>query len=343
MNDTEATIKPSTESTHPLVAELPERVLHTYARLWQLETWLRRLVYIELRALAGNDWEKRICGAQRPLDADQRLSHMPTAERDPLSYVQFSQLQRIISDEWKLFEPFLPPKSIWEAKLEEITQIRHRVAHFRKGHQDDLQRVVQLLRDLDQAFWRFCTSYNDPHPILPQSDDSVELRFLHLDQFPWGEVSDGKWVRTGFADPAAKLSMTVEVLCRPWVAWSIPVVGKPGFVYDVTIHVRQERYLDYRQLIDRTLGLHKHLVHICLDSLAQFFRITIPAILGADLIIEIVDKIYEASLYCVRPGLSRLDVHDVQKLADSLPEYILGPEDPLTFLTPDMPCSFFGA
>ena len=80
-----------------------------------------------------------------------------------------------------------------------------------------------------------------------------------------------------------------------------------------------------------------------LDSLAQFFRITIPAILGADLIIQIVEKIYEAVHYCLRPGLSRLDVHDVQKLADSLPEYILGPENPLTFLTPDMPCSFFGA
>lgn len=343
MSDTEATIKSIVESTHALVGELPERVLYTYARLWQLETWIRRLVYIELRALAGNDWQTRIRGSQRPLDADQRLTHMPTAERDPLSYVQFSELRRIISDDWRLFEPFLPPKSIWEARLEEISQIRHRIAHFRKGHQDDLKRVVQLLRDLDQGFWRFCTSYNDPHPVLPQSDDLVESHFLDLDQFPWGQVSDRKWIRTGFADPAAKLNVTVEVLCRPWVAWSIPVVGKPGFLYDVTIHVRQERHLDYRQLIDRILGLQEHLVHICLDTLGQSVRVTIPAILGAALIVQIVEKIYEASLYCLRPGLSRFDVRDVQKLTDSLPEYILGPENPLTFLTPDMPCSFFGA
>jgi hypothetical protein len=42
-------------------AELPKRVVVTYIRLWQLETWLRRMVYIELRALwkrlatAGNN------------------------------------------------------------------------------------------------------------------------------------------------------------------------------------------------------------------------------------------------------------------------------------------------
>jgi hypothetical protein len=30
-----------------LVPELPQRVLDTYCRLWQLETWLRRLVYVE--------------------------------------------------------------------------------------------------------------------------------------------------------------------------------------------------------------------------------------------------------------------------------------------------------
>jgi len=32
------------------VPELPQHILDTYARLWQLETWLRRLVYVELKA-----------------------------------------------------------------------------------------------------------------------------------------------------------------------------------------------------------------------------------------------------------------------------------------------------
>jgi hypothetical protein len=98
------------------------------------------------------------------------------------------------------------PTTIWEAKLEEVSQIRHRVAHFRRGHRDDLQRVLQLMRDLDQGFWRFCTSYNDPTPVLPQSDDPVVSHFLHLDLMPWTQVSDGKWargwLRRGAADSA---------------------------------------------------------------------------------------------------------------------------------------------
>jgi len=268
---------------------------------------------------------------------------MPTAERDPLSYVQLSELRRIISDDWSLFEPFLPPKPIWEAKLEEISQIRHRIAHFRTGHHDDLQRVVQLLRDLDHGFWRFCTSYNDPHPILPQSDDPVESHFLDLDPFPWGEVSDGKWARTGIADPEARFGVMVEVLCRPWAVWSTPAAGKPGLLYDVTIHARQQSHLDYRRLIDSTSRLHEHLVHVCLDSLAKSVRVTIPAILGADRVIQIVERLHEASLYCLVSGLSRPDADAVQRFADSLPEYVIGPENPLAFLAPDMPCSFFGA
>ena len=31
----------------------------------------------------------------------------------------------------------------------------------------------------------------------------------------------------------------------------------------------------------------------------------------------------------------------VEALANQQPEYVLGPANPLTFLWPDMPCSFF--
>jgi hypothetical protein len=152
----------------PDVSELPERVLHTYARLWQLETWLRRLVYVELRARFGDGWKSHVGNWENPMGADKRLSHMPTPEDDPLSYTQLSGLCKIISGpHWDMFSAVLPPKSIWEGKLEEIKQIRHRVAHFRLGHEGDLARVLQLLRDLDKGFWTFCTSYNDAIPASP--------------------------------------------------------------------------------------------------------------------------------------------------------------------------------
>jgi hypothetical protein len=322
-----------------LVPELPQRILDTYARLWQLETWLRRLVYIELRALRGDDWASNIGDIERVKQADNRLTHMPSPEEDALSYAQLSALCKIIAENWRLFAPFLPPKSIWEAKLEEVSQIRHRVAHFRSGHHDDLQRVNQLLRDIDRGFWLFCTSYNDPTPVLPQSEDLVEEHFLHLDPFPWSPAGDGKWARYGIADPEAYLSVTVEVLCRPWTKWTTPVSGKEGFLYNIHIGARKSRTFDYNRLLQSTSGLHKHLVHLCLDNQFQSVRLTLPAVLGAERIIAIVEKVIDASGYCISSGV-RLQA--AQVLADSWPEYVLGPENPLAFLDPEMECSFFG-
>lgn len=330
------------DPVHLAVPELPKRILETYSRLWQLEIWLRRLIYVELSALAADEWTTEVHGAEKPWEADKRLTHMPTPERDPLSYVQFSELRRVISAQWQLFESFLPPQSLWEAKLEEIVQIRHRVAHFRRGHQDDLQRVVQFLRDLDDGFWRFCTSYNDPQPVLPQSDDPVVANFLHLDPFAWGDVGDGKWARIGIAGPEVRFVVRIEVLCRPWARWATPAAGHPGLLYDVTIHARHQSHLEYRRLLESTSRLHKHVVHICLDSVAKSIRITIPTVLGAERVIPIVEQFYEASLYCLVAGLSQQSDHAVQAFSDTWPSYVLGPENPLTFLSPDMPCSFFG-
>src|SRR3989304_3970711 len=117
------------------VHELSERVLHTYARLWQLETWLRRMVYVELRAQLGDDWKSKVKveKAEFPRKEDKALVHMPTPEEDPLSYVQLSELCRIISENRRLFDPFLPPKKVWEGRIEEITPARHRRRHVRQG------------------------------------------------------------------------------------------------------------------------------------------------------------------------------------------------------------------
>ena len=101
-----------------------------------------------------------------------------------------------MSDEWTLFEPYLPPQNLWDAKMEELQQIRHRVAHFRVGHEDDQRRVKQVLRDIDDGFWRFCASYNEHHPVLPASKDPIMRRFLHLDPFPWTKCRDGAWAQS---------------------------------------------------------------------------------------------------------------------------------------------------
>lgn len=325
------------------VSELPPQILETYAHLWQFETWLRRMVYVQLRALDGDAWESKIRTgtAARPKDNDKRMTHMPTPEDDVLSFIQLSELRRVVSEHWKLFEAYLPPQSLWEAKLDEVYAIRNRVAHFRSLHHDDLPRLKQFLRDLDAGFWRFCTAYNDPRPVLPQSDDPVVKHFLALDLFAWTGVADKTWARIGHADPNERFAVTIEVLSMPWATWSVPVAGQQGFLYDVTIYARGQSHLSYPEILRSTRSLHQHIVHICLDGGAKLLRFTVPVCLGEAKVTEIIEAFDDAARNNLRPGLDVRPDGAVQAYADTLPEYVLGPQNPLSFLTPGMPCAFF--
>ena len=327
------------------VHELAPDLLETYARLWQFETWMRRLVYVQLRALDGDAWESKIKTqrAKASKANDKRLTHMPTPEDDVLSFAQLSDLINVIAEHRQYFEAYLPPKTIWDAKLEEVMAIRHRVAHFRTLHRDDLARVKQFLRDIDHGLWRFCTGYNHHHSVLPQSGDPVVAHFLPMDPFPWTEVGDKQWARLGSADPAARLSVTVEVLAMPWATWATPIAGKAGLLYDVSIHARGQRSIDYRQFMRETKRLHARVVHLCLDSAASSLRVTIPACLGEDAVKGLIQRFCDAVLNAMRASSGGGPDGKVQAYADTLPEFVLGPDNPLTYLGPGMDCSFFAA
>lgn len=334
----------NSKNTAPFgISELSPDVPATYAHLWQFETWLRRLVYVQLRALDGDAWQSKIKAgkASLPKSNDKRMTHMPTPEDDVLSFIQLSELQRVVAEHWQLFEAYLPPRTIWEAKLEEVVAIRHRIAHFRSLHRDDLARVRQFLRDIDQGFWRACTEYNNPRPVLPQSGDAVVVHFLPLDLFAWAEVGERKWARVGHADPSERFSTTVEILTMPWATWQLPIAGRPGFLYDVSIHVRGARHFDYGRLLRSTEALHGHVVHVCLQGGAATFRFTLPAVLGEGKLISIIESFHEGAQNSLIAGAEEGPAAAIEAMARQLPEYVLGPENPLTFLSPDMPCAFF--
>lgn len=303
------------------------------------------MVYVELRALLGDAWTTKVKlgkveGSQK---TDKALIHMLTPEEDPLSYAQLSELRRIISENRQLFDPFLPPEKIWDARMDEIAQVRHRVAHFRKGNEYDLDRVVYLLRDVDIGFWKFCTSYNDIHSVLPPACDAVVAHFLPFDLRPWVEFEKGNWARVGSIASDEWFSVTVETTLRPWAKWGLPVAGREGVLYDVTMSLggSRRRYLDYMRLLENTRRLHRHFVHICLGSQANDIRMTIPAVLGKEPIIEIVEQVIEAARSCVYPGEWPFYKDTINSLADEFPEYVLEPNHALTLLTSDMPCSIF--
>jgi hypothetical protein len=70
--------------------------------------------------------------------------------------------------------------------------------------------------------------------------------------------------------------------------------------------------------------------------------LTIPAVIGGSDVIRIIGRFIEVSRYCMH-GSSGQDISaSIQALANEWPEYVCGPENPLGFLAPDMPCRFFG-
>lgn len=324
---------------------LPEGRLECYVSLWQLELWLRELVYLELKARYGIDWSQHLVGVRAgPKRADSRLTHMPTRERGPLSYLTFNGLLKTISKHRRLFAPYLPIRSVWDARIEEVSQIRNRVAHFRQGHDGDLSRVKQLLADIDRGIWHFCTSYNDPQPIYPPARDKVAREFLDLDPFPWTRTGeDDAIVRVGHAPQDMVMSVAIEKLRRPWLKSKPPtqIAGKYGYLYDVTLCARNGRAFDYANLLSNANSLHEDCCHILLDRHAGTIRVTLPAILGPATLTNTIRQFIEMARHAIRPSRSPFHAGGVDSVVQAWPEYVLGPDHPFSFLSPDMPCAMF--
>ncbi|MGQ5765100.1 Swt1 family HEPN domain-containing protein [Serratia sp. IR-2025] len=323
------------------ISDIDKRSIILYARLWQFEKWLREMVYIELKAKKGRNWFN-FNKTKSTYETDKSLTHIPAANDNPLSFTTFPELIRLIKNNWDLFSEYLPPKYIWEAKLEEVVLIRNRVAHFRNGHRDDIDRLLQLMKDVDSGFWKFCTDYNDLHPILPPERDVVAKKYANLDPFSFKEIDTNEWARFGSAPQGLRYIVSINSSRRRWAEKSVEITGTQGYIYDVNIILRDNWKFKYSELLTATSKFKADVIHICLDALSNTFRVTIPAVIGADEVCGIVDSlinITENSITVHHPINS--DVDTVQELSDEWPEYVIGPKNPLTYLGPDMPCSFF--
>jgi hypothetical protein len=134
---------------------VPAAAVAFYARWWELETWLRQLVYTELRAKYGVGWLQHLA-QQAPTRAarDEINRYMATPDAsNVLAYLDVAHLFDLIgsTNHWPLFEPSLVPKMRWDGTVQELRELRHRNAHCRRPHADDLTRVEQVLSDLQQG------------------------------------------------------------------------------------------------------------------------------------------------------------------------------------------------
>lgn len=323
------------------ISDRDERSIILYARLWQLEKWLREMVYIELKSKKGRNWFN-FNKIKSTYDTDKSFTHIPSVNNNPLGFITFPELLKLIDKDWELFSEYLPPQNIWKIKIDEIVHIRNRVAHFRNGHRDDIDRLLQLMKDIDKGFWCFCTDYNDIYPILPPDNDVVANKYVHLDPFSYKEISDNQWARFGTAPPGLKYIVSINSSRRRWSEKTVEIAGKPGHIYDVSIRLRENWSYNYPKVLTEMDKFKDKLIHIFLDSFFKEIRVTIPSVLGTDEVCKIIDSIIEISANSLTLSQSSDDASSkVQNLSEKWPEHVLGPNNPLTYLGPDMPCEFF--
>ncbi|MEU1279149.1 Swt1 family HEPN domain-containing protein [Streptomyces sp. NPDC005805] len=154
---------------------MPQEVLALYSRWWQLETYLRSLLYVELRASHGVEWINHIGqGATHRREQDKARRYMATADwEDPLSYLDVSKLFPLLEANWDLVEPSLMDKDVLFSRVPELTSIRNRLGHLRRPHPDDLNRLEQTLRDLEGGAFTAYSTYNEDRVADSKLDDPV--------------------------------------------------------------------------------------------------------------------------------------------------------------------------
>jgi hypothetical protein len=341
---------------------VPRDNLLVYSRIFQLESWLREMVYLELYAAFGSEWEaeyERRVGnkarrARGSRDRDKRLSHMRTKEERVLAYADIGDLFTVIYDDSQrrvdpIFAAFFPPGEVLGSKLQEILFIRLRTMHCRTLHRSDHDRLVQFLKDVDQGFWHWCTSYNGSRiPNLAAIEDVVGKRFLERDPRPMTRVPDGS-VRTSAGgrvhdDP---VGMRLEYSARPCAQtgeWRRSPLGQASWLYHVSLYGNppSERRIDCQSFLQSTRALHQQCVYVHVAD--NSIEITLPRLAQPNETIELIEAFYDVARHCaVRwGGEPSLPLTFYEGLAARYPENVLGPENPLSFLSPDMPCSWFG-
>jgi hypothetical protein len=333
-----------------LPPEVSDQTLRTFLRLYQLETWIREMVYLELKAYYGIDWwtevevlkhpSIRVDLAERYRSSDRQHPHISTPENDPLWFVSFDTLLKIIfhAKMWERFAPYFTTKRIVRSKFEEIAPIRNRVAHCRSLHAYDLRRLEQLMLDFDQGFWRFCTAYQD-HYVLPANNSVAENHKNPPD-------------------------ITVYYTARPSlkIRRIKPELGR-GLIYDATIISKHPnaRFMDYEPILKYTQRFHKYVLHIILDSFQNSLRVTIPGAVTPETVTEVIEKFSYACrnyysvgpLVPLNPQAQNEKASDIvrehegrqrpfQLIAAKWPHYVIPPSHPYAFLDGSCPCSFFG-
>jgi hypothetical protein len=247
---------------------VPPEATALYGRWWQLETWLRQLIYVELRARDGVGWAVALPPATEEREAkDRRYTYMATPDAQArLAYLDVSPLFALLEKHWVLFADSLIDRDVWSGRTVELRGIRNRIGHCRRPHADDLARLEQTLRDLDSGAFRAVAAFNRQYqPTEDLSDPLVEawVRNQHLAAARLVEHADQQY----------EVRFALRFSRRPWaepLAAINQVTGKAGYLWHATWYIRSG-FVDLRGFWeDSSLNRHRDLiVFVCANSPAK--------------------------------------------------------------------------
>jgi hypothetical protein len=324
---------------------VPQEAIAFYARWWQLETWLREVAYVELRARYGEQWASELDStAHQRAKGEARNFYMPSADADELlAYADVAALFTLIEERWELFERMLPPRRRWVGLADELKELRNRNAHCRRPHSDDVARVDQALRDIEPGAWRFYVTYLDTR-LAEKSKDPVTRSWVS-----GRHESAMRLLKHAERQYETRFRLSYSV--RPWAAWpgADHISGSAGVLWHAhwTIGGRDLNVVRLWREIERHGDVRSRIIHLLFD--VGSVTVTFSALDGSDAVADAIGSIFDAVLTESRPSRSgHLDMDEWAanwfRGAEELPRCVQV-RTPLTLIEPYAPRSFsiFGA
>jgi hypothetical protein len=267
-----------------------------YGRWWQLETWLRSLVYVELRSAFGANWEKElppVADKRRAREREVEYMETPDAQAH-LAYTDASGLFDIIDRHWGLFEGSLIGKAIWAGRVEELLHIRNRIGHCRRPHPEDLSRVEQLLRDLERGAFRALSAFNLQDQLLTEHQaDPLYNAWIA------GEHETASRL-TEHARRQYKTTFQLYWSRRPWcpsTAKASRITGQSGHVWHAKWFFRGDQDLDLRGFWKdvHSEGHSAPILLVCSHS-SSALDISFPAVEDPGIVADAIGFCFDAAL-----------------------------------------------
>lgn len=315
---------------------VPDEAVCLYRMVWQLEKWLRAMVYVELRS-RDSKWEDAIKNhttkwPPSSIQSDKKLRHMATAHQSVVSYLSLGQLWDVIvdGDNWRLFAPYFPPLDITVARMQEVRNIRNRIMHFRGPNENDVSRMGLFLKDFEPGIRLFCQSYTTGIVGAEQ-----------VEQDALGKILSERWNSIGHR-------VELNALDIGWLYAPEPYRGNPKIgaslcslrrpwadehdechLYRLTLSsLDSGREIDFEKMLEASESVHEKCLHVFIESFEHCeFGAIIPEHVGAEENAETIAAFLRAGInWAIGRSISETEAIGISR---RMPEYVLWPDNAL--------------